>query len=148
MSKQSIPTGLEKLIPKSLDDVIRSNRDQYRLALATEQEMHNLEKTILDGPLRHTLTNWQVIVLHVTRKDGAPQASPRLVGRVEGTGESWFTSHVVGIDTDKGLIQTANSIYRVIGSGGMEKDIDLLNVCVALHQWRLGHYLGVPEIFY
>jgi hypothetical protein len=148
MTTEPIEQALKKLIPKNLDDIIRKNREKFRLALATEDELVNLEANVPDSPVRHTLTNWQVIMLHATLEDGAKIASPRLVGSVAGTGESWFTSHVGGIDRGKGLVQTANSVYRVIGPRVEEEKIDLLNICVALHQWGLGSSFGVPEFFY
>lgn len=148
MTIEPIEQALKKLIPKNLDDIIRKNRDKCRLALATEAELQKLESNMPDSPLRYTLTDWQVVMLHVSSEDGAPIASPRLVGSVVETGESWITSQVVAIDRNKGLVQTANSMYRVIGPRVKEEKIDLLNICVALHQWGLGSYLGVPEFFY
>ncbi|MDP2024752.1 hypothetical protein [Sulfuriferula sp.] len=148
MTQDSFAQALEKLIPKSLDDVIRKNREKFRLALATEDELVKLEANVPDSPVRYTLTDWQVIMLHATLEDRAKIASPRLAGRVEATGESWITSNVVGIDRGKGLVQTANSMYRVIGPRVEEDKIDLLNICVALHQWGLGSSFGVPEFFY
>ena len=148
MTEDSIEQAVEKLIPKSLDDVIRKHRDKLRLALATEGELAKLEAIVPNSPVRYTLTEWQVIMLHATLENGAKIASPRLVGSVVGTGESWITSNVVGIDRGKGLVQTANSMYRVIGPRVGEEKIDLFNVCIALHQWGLGSSFGVPEFFY
>ena len=148
MTQDSIEQALEKLIPKSLDDVIRKNREKFRLALATEDELAKLESNVPDASVRYTLTDWQVIMLHATLEDGAKIASPRLVGSVVETGESWITSHVISIDTDKSLLKTRNSFYRVVGPRVGEEKLDLLNICIALHQWGLGTYLGVPEFFY
>lgn len=148
MTEDSIEQALEKLIPKSLDDVIRKNREKFRLALATEDELAKLESNEPDSPVKYTLTDWQVVMLHATLEDGAKIASPRLVGSVVETGESWITSHVLSIDTGKSLVKTRNSFYRVVGPRVGEEKLDLLNICIALHQWGLGTYLGVPEFFY
>ncbi|MHB1098199.1 MAG: hypothetical protein ACYCZR_01475 [Burkholderiales bacterium] len=148
MTTEPIEQPLKKLIPKNLDDIIRKNRDKCWLALATKAELQKLESNLPDSPVRYTLTDWQILMLHALPGDGAPIASPRLVGSVVGTGESWITSNVVGIDRCKGLVQTANSMYRVIGPRVEEEKIDLLNICIALHRWGLGSYLGVPEFFY
>ena len=148
MTKDSFEQALEKLIPKSLDDVIRKNREKFRLALATEDELAKLESNVPDASVRYTLTDWQVIMLHATLEDGAKIASPRLVGSVVETGESWITSHVISMDTDKSLVKTRNSFYRVVGPRVGEEKLDLLNICIALHQWGLGSHFGVPEFFY
>ena len=148
MTQDSIEQALEKLIPKSLDDVIRKNREKFRLALATEDELAKLESNVPDSPIRYILTDWQVVMLHATLEDGAKIASPRLVGSVVETGESWITSHVISIDTGKSLVKTRNSFYRVVGPRVGEEKLDLLNICIALHQWGLGTYLGVPDFFY
>lgn len=148
MTEDSIEQAVEKLIPKSLDDVITKNREKFRLALATEDELAKLESNVPDSTVRYTLTDWQVVMLHATLEDGAKIASPRLVGSVVETGESWIPSHVISIDTGKSLVKTRNSFYRVVGPRVGEEKLDLLNICIALHQWGLGTYLGVPDFFY
>ena len=148
MTKDSFEQALEKLIPKSLDDIIQTNREIFRLAVATEDELAKLESNVPDASVRYTLTDWQVIMLHATLEDGAKIASPRLVGSVVETGESWITSHVISMDTDKSLVKTRNSFYRVVGPRVGEEKLDLLNICIALHQWGLGSHFGVPEFFY
>lgn len=138
---------MRELLPTSLDDVIRENRHQLRLALATEEEMKNLETGIADGPVHHVLTKWNIVMLHVT-EDGKKVASPRLVGMVHESRESWMTSHVVGVDTERGLVQTRNSLYRILGPRADEQGLDLLRICASLHEWGLGKRFGVPHIFY
>lgn len=149
MPPDSLTTTLQELIPKSLDDIIRANRDQCRLALATDTELAELAELateIPEGPVRHTLTAWQIIVVHL----GGEQATnvALLIGTVTGSGESWLTSRVLGVDLDRGLVRTANSLYRVQGSRGTEADLDLIHVCATLNIWGLGPYFAVPEFFY
>lgn len=148
MAEDSIEQTIEKLIPKSLADIIRKNREKLRLALATDDELAKLEAKVPDSTVRYTLTDWQVIMLHATLENGDKMVMPRLAGSVEETGESWITSNIVGIDSGKGLVQTANSIYRILGPRVEEEKIDLLNVCIALHRWGVGRAFGVPEFFY
>jgi hypothetical protein len=138
---------LKRLLPQSLDDIVRENRDQLRLALATEEELSNLKTALTSASVRHTLTTWNVLMLHATTASGQV-SSPRLVGRVVDSGESWITSHVVGFDFAQGLVQTKSSFYRIIGLRADEKDTDLLQICAALHEWGLGRRFGVPHIFY
>jgi hypothetical protein len=138
---------LKQLLPRGLDDIIRENRDELRLALATEAELKALETTIAEAQVRHQLIQWNVLMLHVSA-DGSHVLSPRLVGRVVDSGESWITSHVVGIDAEHGLVQTKSSLYRIMGPRADETDTDLLRICAALHEWGLGTRFGVPPIIY
>lgn len=147
MAKETIEEQLQKLIPKSIDDIIREHRDELRLSLATEEELKALETTLAHGPVTHRLTGWNILMMHVSSERGQV-TSPRLIGTVVDTGESWITSHVLGIDTEKGLVRTRNSLYQITGSRAAEEDTDLLRICAALHEWRLGARYGVPEIFY
>ena len=147
MTNKAIEEQLQELLPKSIDDVVRENRDKLRLALATEDELKALETTIADVSVRHQLEGWNVLMLHATTASGQV-SSPRLIGRVVDSGESWITSHVVGIDFGRGLVQTKSSLYRIIGPRADETDTDLLRICAAMHEWRLGDHYGVPHVFY
>ena len=147
MNQDTVEEQLKQLLPKSLDDIVRENRDQLRLALATEEELKRLQTTLPDASFRHSLTQWDILMLHVTEGD-RKVSSPRLIGKLSESGESWMTSHVVSIDTEHGLVQTRNSMYRIIGPRAEEKDLDLLRICGALHEWGLGKHFGVPPIFY
>ncbi len=139
---------LENLIPKRLDDIIRINRDKCRLALATEKELEALESSLSDLPVRYALTKWQIVMIHITSDNGLQTTSPRLIGRLVDSGQSWMTSYVVSIDMSNGLIQTKNSGYRVIGERIEEAELDLFHICTSLNQWGVGQYFGVPEFFY
>lgn len=146
MAKETVEE-LQKFLPKCIDDIVRENRDKLRLALATTVELKALETTIVDASVRHQLAGWNVLMLHATTASGQV-SSPRLIGRVVDSGESWITSHVVGIDFERGLVQTKSSLYRIIGPRADKKDTDLLRICAAMHEWRLGAHYGVPHIFY
>lgn len=147
MTDETIEQQLTRLLPRGLDDIIRENRNELRLALATEAELKALETTIADAPVRHRLVQWNVLVLHATAANGQT-SSPRLIGRVVDTGESWMTSHVVGIDFEQGLVQTRSTLYGIMGTRAAEKDTDLLHICAALHRWGLGERFGVPHFVY
>lgn len=148
MATDSSNDYLKNLVPKSLDDIFRKNRDKGRLALATNEELDKLESKIAYMPIRHKITHWQIFMIHITEESGVQISSPRLIGKVEETGQSWITSHVTKIDTSNGLIETTNSCYQVIGSRVDEADLDLLHICVTLNQWGIGSSFGVPEFFY
>ncbi len=142
----SLEQQIEKLIPKRLADV--TNSGELRLALATADEIRNLEATVSDASIRQTLMNWQLVVLHAAISDGTRVSSPRLVGTVRETGESWMTSHVAAVDSVRGLVQTANSVYRVVGPKCAEEKLDYPYICATLHSWGLGSRFGVPPFFF
>lgn len=147
MTAESLNEQINKLMPQNLDDIVRINRDKLRLALATDEERKSLESVISETPVRHTLTHWQILMLHAT-DNGLQKTSPRLIGRLQESGEPWITSNVTGIDVSKGLVQTANSTYQIDGTPANEEDIDLMHICASLHLWGLGQFFGVPHIFY
>jgi hypothetical protein len=113
---------------------IRKNRDRCRLALATNEELATLESSVASLSVQDSLTHWQILVIHITQEDGAQVASPRLVGRLEKSGQSWITSNVLSFDSSTGLVQTRSSVYRVIGERVTETDLDLMHICVSLNQ--------------
>jgi hypothetical protein len=125
---------LEQLVTRNLDDIIRKNRDRCRLALATNEELATLESSVASLSVQDSLTHWQILVIHITQEDGAQVASPRLVGRLEKSGQSWITSNVLSFDSSTGLVQTRSSVYRVIGERVTETDLDLMHICVSLNQ--------------
>jgi hypothetical protein len=81
MANKAIEEQLRQLLPKSIDDVVRENRDKLRLALATDEDLKALETTIADASVRHQLAGWNVLMLHATTASGQV-SSPRLIGRV------------------------------------------------------------------
>lgn len=149
MSEDKQVFHLQDLIPHGLDEIVRANRDKFRLAFATAGEMKSLERDIPSGrPVRHTLEGWNVLMLHATA-GGKVQSVPKLLGSVEGTGQCWITSTIKAIDLDTGLVQTENSLYRVAGPRSFEPSMHLLlHVCVYLNQCGAGRYLGIPEFYY
>ncbi len=147
MANVSIEEQLQKLLPESVDDIIRKNRDELRLTLATEDELKALGEALADGPVTHRLTGWNILMMHVSSERGHA-SSPRLIGNVVGTGEPWITSHVLGVDFPKGLVKTKNSFYQVTGPRATEEDTNLLHICAVLHEWGFGARYGVPHIFY
>lgn len=143
--------NLRDLIPKSLDDIIRAQRHECRLALATDGELAVLHMDLSDhtsSPVQHTLTDWQILMIHITGKAGGLTSFPKLLGHVQHTGQSWITSNVIGIDPKNCLVRTNNSTYRVTGPRVDESGLDLLHVCATLNAWGVGPRFGVPEFYY
>lgn len=149
MSEDPKVFHLQDIVPRSLDEIVRTNRDKLRLAFATDGEMKSLEHGVPAGwVVRHTLEGWNILMMHATA-GGKTQSIAKLLGSVEGTGQCWITSTVKGIDLDTGLVQTENSIYRVEGPRLFEPSTHLLiHVCVFLNQRGVGPFLGIPAFFY
>lgn len=142
--------SLDDLIPKSVDDIVRANRDKCRLAWATEDELKGLACDLRQalGSPRHILRDWNILMIHAMQGK-VLRSVPRLLGVVSETGQPWITSAVRGFDSKAGLIQTENSLYGVDGPRASEPDTHtLIHVCVWLNQYGCGPYLGVPAFFY
>lgn len=149
MSEDPKVFHLQDLLPQSLDEIVRTNRDKFRLSFATAEEIKSLERFVPAGGLvRNTLEGWNILMMHATT-GGKTQSVPKLLGSVQGTGQCWITSTVTAIDSDTGLVQTENSLYRIVGPRSFEPSVHLLlHVCVFLNQRGVGHYLGIPEFSY
>lgn len=149
MSEDPKVFHVQDLLPQSLDEIVRANRDKFRLSFATAEEMKSLERDIPSGgPVRHTLEGWNVLMMHATA-GGKVLSVPKLLGSVEGTGQCWITSTIKALDLDTGLVHTENSLYRVVGPRSFEPSVHLLlHVCVFLNQRGAGPFLGLPEFFY
>ena len=141
---------LQDLIPKSLDEVVRANRDKFRLAFATGEEMQSLVRAVPAGSVvRHAIEGWNILMLHAATTGGKTQSVAKLLGTVEGSGQCWITSTVKAIDRETGLVQTENSFYRVVGPRSFEPSAPLLlHVCIFLNQRGAGPFLGIPSFFY
>lgn len=145
MSSGTIP--LVDYLPKSLDDIVRTNRDHLRLSLATEGELEQLSHPLRKSPLARYLIRWQILALHFSG-NGKVVNTYHLIGRVRGTREAWMTSKVRAIDLKQRRVQTENSMYGLWGQRGGECDVDLRHLCATLNAWGLGPHFGVPELYF
>lgn len=55
---------LTQLLPQSLDDVIRANRDKVQLYFSREDEIDSLRRPLLDGQIKAQVSDWAFITLH------------------------------------------------------------------------------------
>lgn len=141
-----LQAAVQALIPKSLDDIIRANREIASLALSTELELEKLHTQISAPLIRDEVSNWQFISLRVNDKE-VLRIIVFLLGRIK-PGEAWMTSQVTGVDMDSGLVKTSNSVYKLMGNSASEAELDLVHVCATFHKWGFGTKFGVPEFFY
>src|SRR5260221_3833018 len=101
-----IREALERMIPKSLEDIVRKSRDQFQIGLATAEELAVLAATIEAGPIRDTITEWRIIAVRSIGLAVGAQTPPvsrsrlSLLGRAAGMGCPRVTSAVTEIDLD------------------------------------------------
>ncbi len=146
MADESMIQSLEAMIPKSLDDIVRKNREQARIHLATSEQLSNLMTSLPSADTYATIDDWRFISL------SAPEAGIyriRLLGSLAHNGDAWFTSVVRQIDIEQGLVMTQNNYYKLGEKGEGEPPFEQLAcICSALHAQGAGEYLGVPPFFY
>lgn len=150
MDKERQLGHLNDLIPKSIDDIVRAHRDECRLAWATDAELDRLTRNLQqpDAMIRHALSDWNVLMIHLTLKESA-SSLPLLVGAEHDTRRLRITSAVMAVDFGAELVRTQNSLYRVVGPRDPQPDVHtLMHICVHLNDRGLGAYFGVPAFFY
>lgn len=142
----TIGQKIDSLIPKSIDDIIRKNRDQGRLYLTTPEKIKGLTRAIVDvkNSVRDTINDWRLITIDVKGYG----TKTMLLGDAVRYGGPWITSNVLAVDLGTGIVVTANSTYRLgsIGEGEPPED-HLILVCAFLSQ-TCGEHFGVPAFFY
>lgn len=144
----SLTQVISDLIPKSLDDVVRKNRELIEMRLATEGEIQVLEKKIESTHhAKDVIEDWRIVCL-CEKKTNWVQLT--LLGNSTEHKSSWITSSIVSIDFEQKIVLTnSRSIYKLGKKGHGEPPAEhLMHVCAALHLWGMGTYLGAPEFFY
>jgi hypothetical protein len=150
-----IHDALARMIPRSLDDVVRKRRDLVQIGLATAEEIVVRTEKVESGHSRDRIENWRIVAfrfLDPHSEDGAEQIFNNrlaLLGRAVGRCCPWVTSEIVGIDVEGKLVRTRNSLYTLgIHGDGEPPDHDLICLCAMTHIWGVGRYIGAPGFFY
>ena len=137
-----------ELMPKSLSDIIRLNRDLAELRLSKTAEIDSLVGKV-DTPsgIKDEIDNWRLVSL-VDKTNHTTQVL--LIGDSTLRNHPAITSPVLRIDFAKGIVLTrSQSVYKLGNRGlGEPPEDDLLCLCAALHRWGSGNALGVPNISY
>jgi len=144
----SIGAQLDALIPKTLDDIIRENRDKAEIRLATKEEVCALHTSIAPGTVKKNIEDWYLINLYIKLSS---QSQVILLGYIQDEGSPWITSVVTGIDLENHLITTRSGSLYAIGNRGEEEEPDsqlLATTCAVMHKWGMGPFLGVPPWFF
>jgi len=138
---------VQELIPKSLDDIIRANRDKAQLRLTNDEEIFELHQVITPDSPKDVIDGWNLITLY---QPAADFTQVFLLGDFRSNGNNRITSVVTGIDLDKQLLVTkSGSLYQLGTPKNGDPDPDqLYMVCAAFHSWGFGKMLGVPHFFY
>jgi hypothetical protein len=150
---KGLQEALEKIIPRSLDDIVRVNRDRFQIGLANVDELSARAATIVPGRTKDIIDSWRIIAFRSLNPEadfgGAGNSLLSVLGRAVGMGCPLVTSQVTQIDIRNGLVRTRNSVYR-LGSGGVGEPPldDLIHLCAAICGWGFGSMIGAPEFFY
>ncbi|MDB5411530.1 MAG: hypothetical protein JWL84_6442 [Rhodospirillales bacterium] len=148
--------ALEKMIPRSLDDVVRANRDRFQIGLATAAEAAARAARIAPACTRDTIEVWRIIAFRSLDPPNDIDAGEvpgnsllSLLGQSSRMKRGWITSQIMQIDFENRLVQTRNSLYAlgVEGAGEPPAD-DLIHLSAACHIWGFGDLIGAPAFFY
>lgn len=139
---------IDDLIPKSLDDVIRKNRELVELGLSTPNEIRALQAEVQQElPVKDMIDDWHLISLRSKRSG---DVKVLLLGQSQKESVVWMTSSIVRIDLSQSVIVTQSGSLYGLGSqdaGGPSRG-QFIHVCATLHKWGSGEFLGVPHFFY
>lgn len=138
----TVEQQLERMMPTSLDDVIRTNRDAVKAYLSTDAEIAALKGAVPIQYVKGEISHWAFITFFITKK-ALPMVY--LTGFNAAERSSWMTSLVVAIDGDA-VATTSGSVYKLVGK--KSEELDLPFICATLNGWGAGKLLGVPEFFF
>lgn len=136
---------LNSLIPKSLDDIVRFNREHLTLRLATDMEIMELHHEIIPNRKPSMIiSDWRLVAFV-----GSQRVDIFLLGDKPNNGVR-ITSPVRMIDLDRQLVITQSGTLYGLGKAGQgEPPFDhLMMICAASHSWGFGALFGIPHFFY
>ena len=129
-----------QLMPLSLDDVIRENRNEIQLRLANVKEIDTVAKKIdLPFHVKDEMDDWRLISL-INKINGTTNIL--LAGDSKTEHQPCITSPIVAIDFEQGIAFTQNhSVYKLGNRGlGEPPKFNLLCIGAAIHAWG-----NIPE---
>lgn len=140
--------NIEDLIPKSLDDIFRQNRELAELGLSSLNEIASLEAEIQSGmPVTDIFDEWRFISV---RDKLSGRVKVILLGNAQKRGSERITSEVVRIDLRENSVFTRSGSHYGLGTMGSGEPSmhQLILVCAAFHRSKMGELLGVPYFIY
>ena len=134
--------ALQRATPRSLDDVIRLNRDKASLSLTTPAEILKLEQSIefAEAP-KDTFRHWHLVTLYMK-----PFHKVFVIGEADNAETLKTSSDVRAIDLDKGLVVTRNSLYALdmrSRMAGEPEPLALWHLQNTFWAWGFGEALGL-----
>lgn len=149
VGKNTVAELLETLVPKSIDDVIRLNRDKATLRFSTPEDLKPLASEIPPSARAVPISRWNLITVALSPAGERPEQHVLLLGWNTVDRCTWNTSPVQRLDTAAGLLVTrSGTLYSLAGPQGAEEDLDLLHLCVYLRRSGAGDAFGIPAFFY
>ena len=138
---------IEALIPQSLDDIIRKNRDLVKLRQSSEEEILELYHEITPGHPKDVMDEWTLITLDAFISNFK---QIMLIGDVRRSGIQRITSVVQQIDMDRQLLITKSGSLYQLGTPkiGPPDSHQLMCICSGFHEWNIGNFVGAPHFFY
>lgn len=135
---------IRRIDEEPLSDLIRENRDMFQLDLADTSQIHEMRGHIdQHGPAKANVDPYWIIRICANPDTANQQITYHLLG------SDVITSDLQVIDEEKHLVRTRNSIYALGQPGGLDIPLSAkMRVCAGLHFWNVGHFLGVPHVFY
>lgn len=104
-TNEALKNAIETIIPKSLDDIIRINRDRANLRVSTDLEVMDLHAQLTYGIVKETLNDWNFISPTVSGMVYSFTHIYLLGNKSRNSRSALITSAVKGIDLDRGLVE-------------------------------------------
>ena len=139
---------LDRLIPKSLSEVVTLHRDHAELRIATPADLEPLHAIIPhNAHLAQDVERWTLITLDWHPPHDEHRVWTVLLGYNRAKGSEWHTSKLERYDPGSGcLVTNIVTLYRAVGA--LRDEPHLLRVGAVLHGMNVGRYLGVMHVFY
>lgn len=144
-NEDQLAAAIEALKPKTLDEIIRENRDKLQLLLANETEIQNLNSDLDARNPKDIFDDWSLIAF--VTKD---KTYLRLIGEARSCKKTKMTSIVLKTDMTQKVVSTlSGSLYQLgIPNEGEPNLNQRIFICSFLHDIWLGPSFGVPHFFY
>ena len=146
VSLDQFASAIEDLKPKSLDDIIRKNRESFQIRLATQADIQERLADVDANNPKDIFDNWSLVAM--VGKD--KKTFLRLVGEFRSSKETKISSNLFAIDMKKQVLHSfSGSVYKLgIPNKGEPAPYQLIFICSFLHDIGIGSLFGVPHFFY
>ena len=144
-NEDQLAVAIEALKPKTLDDIIRKNRDKLQLRVANEIEIQDLHSDLDASNQKEIFEDWSLIAF--VTKD---KTYLRLIGEARSCKKTKMTSIILKTDMRQKVVSTlSGSMYQLGTPNEGEPDLNQrIFICSFLHDVWLGPSFGVPEFFF